>query len=578
MKKILILSIILILIIIGFSSVFAMTKDISLPELQAFVIDVKGDANIKKNNSQEWIELKKEQELFSGDEIKTGQDGEVAINFYDNSISQIGPNSQVTFDELFIDDDNYAKTKVSLKVTIGRVWSRIIKLSDKEAVFEVGSDKTVATVRGTAFDFEVTELGVANINAVEDIVEVSTIEVKEEIDKITGEKIKKREIIAKIDLLEGLSTVIDQTRKNEELKKIKTEIISEVEKQSEWFKNNIKNEEKFIEEIERKQAEMIEEIAGTLPDSKLYNLKKATENIRLAMTVDQEKKEELEIRFAARRLAEAQELIEMGKDELAQESINEFQNKAERLFKEQEELERSEMEIKKIEEMRNKINNQINLQENLVNKINPGEEMYDFKRDFEEIKIDIANEEDKDFLMFKQAQERLKEADLIKKEGQEELYNKLMEENEIQTEKIRELNLDEELMKRIDLEKQIIEKREFIPQELEKQEYIPEIKEPIYPEPEYKPEIDEPIYPEPEYKPEIDEPTIDEKDEKLDQAGIIIEHFEGLINEKEIIPPEIEIKEYIPEVNNEREIIPPEIEIEKYVPEVRDVPVSTFLQ
>ncbi|NQU99990.1 MAG: FecR domain-containing protein [Parcubacteria group bacterium] len=554
MKKILILFIVISLISIGIGSVFAMTKEVSLPKLNVFIISVKGDATIKKNNSEEWIKLEKDQELFFGDEIKTGQDGEVAINFYDTSVSQIGPNSQISFDELFIDSENYAKTKVSLSVTIGRVWSRIIKLGDKEAVFEVGSDKTVATVRGTTFDFEVTKEGIANINAVENIVEVSTIKVKEEIDQITGEKKKSREIIAKVNLLEGLSTIIDQRKEIEELDKIETENISETEKESEWFKNNIENEERFIEEIEKKQIEMIEKMAGTLPDSKLYSIKKVTENIRLAITTNQETKEELEMRFASRRLAEAQELIEMGKNELAQEVINEFHNKAEQLFKEQEELEKAGMDVEKIEEMRNKINNQINLQENMINKAAPDEEMYDFKREFEEIKIDFATEENENFLRFKQIQKRLEEADLVKEEGNEELYNRLMEENTEQVEIIRQLDPDRELMERIDLETQIIKEKEFIylePEIKTKSELKPEIKEnmPEVEIREYIPEVRENI------PPIIDEPKINEIDKNLDQTGSILEPFREYIPEvksehesKSELKPEI--KENIPEEKN----------------------------
>ncbi len=554
MKKILIIFLILSLAAIGVGSVFAMTKEVSLSEPKVIIISIEGDAAIKKNNSQEWIKLEKDEELTSGDEIKTGEDSKIAINFYDNSISQIGPNSHVSCDELFIDNNNYAKTKVSLVVTIGRVWSRIIKLSDKEATFEVGSDKTVATVRGTTFDFEVTEEGIANINAVEDIVEVSTIEIKEVIDKDTGEKKKVREIIAKVDLLEGLSTIIDQ-RKVEELKKIETEIISEVEKQSEWFKNNIENEERFIEEIEKKQAEMVEKMAGTLPDSKLYGFKKVTENIRLAITIDQEAKDELEMRFASRRLAEAQELVEAGKNELAEETINEFHNKAEQLFKEQEELEKAGMDIEKIEEMRNKINNQINLQENIINEAIPGEEMYDFKRNFEEIKIDIANKEDEDFLMFKQVQERLREADLIKEEGQEQLYNELIKESTEQVEIMRQLDLEKEFVERIDLEMQVIEEKEF-----------------RYPEPYPKPEDGE-YYPKPPII--IDEPKINEIDKDLDQTGSILKPL--------YIEPRIE--EYIPETNVREYYIEPPIinepKIEEYIPEtnVREYyiePENTF--
>ncbi|MAF20071.1 MAG: hypothetical protein CMI55_00105 [Parcubacteria group bacterium] len=582
MKKILILFLIVSLIAVGIGSVFAMTQEVSIPKLQAFAISLKGDVAIRKNNSEEWVVLEKGQELISGDEIKTGQDGQVSINFYDTSISQIGPNSQVRCDELFIDDYNYAKTKVSLIVTTGRVWSRIIKLSDQEAVFEVSSDKTVATVRGTIFDFEVTADGMVNINAVEDIVEVSTIKIKEEIDEVTKEKKKEREIIAKVDLLEGLAATIDQRKETEELKRIETEIIPEAKRQSEWFENNIENEERFIEEIEKKQAEVIEKIAGRLPDSKLYGFKKVTENIRLAVTVNQEAKEELEMRFASRRLAEAQELVEMGKNELAQEAINEFHDKAEQLFEEPEKLEQAGADTEKIEQIRNKINNQINLQENIINHAAPDEVMYDFKRDFEELKIDVAPEENEDFLRFKQIQERLKEADSVKEQGKEELYHELIEESIKQTEEIKQSDFEAEFIKRIDSEMQVIEQKEFIYPKVEIKERIPETKdsrpEPIIEEhipiiKEYIPEVKE--YP--LERPIIDEPKIDEVDETnkdINQTGSVLEHFKELIDEKELISPvypEIEeripkVEEHIPEVKDYR----PKPRVKERIPKIKE--------
>jgi len=459
MKKILIL--VLIILILGVGSVFAMTAETPIPQPTVSVIEVSGQAEIKKSGSQEWIRLKTGDELSAGDEIKTGDDGQISINFYDNSTSRISSNTQISCEELFINNENYAQTNVGLMVTIGRVWSRIIQLSDQEASFEVRSNKTVATVRGTAFDFEVTAEGIANIDAVEDIVEVSTIEIKEEIDKDTGEKKKIRRVIAKVNLLEGSATAIDQRIEPEKLKIIETRIIPEVRKESQWYMDNVEEDKRFKEEIERKQAEIVEQMAGTLPDSGLYGIKKVAENIRLAVVNDPEKKEELEVRFASRRLAEAQELAEMGKMELAEEMTRKFQEKAEEVFKQEEELKKAGVDVEKIEQMKIEINNQINLQENLMKETMPDEAIYDLKRDLEDLRIDIAPKEEESFLRFKHTQERLKEADLVKEQGNEQVYNELIEEYKEQTEELRQIAPQTEFIQRINLEEQVIKSREI---------------------------------------------------------------------------------------------------------------------
>lgn len=462
MKKILVLSLILIILAVGIGSVFAMTAEKPIPQPTVFVIEVKGQAEIKKSNSQEWIELKAKDQLTAGDQIRTGNDSQVSINFYDNSTSRIGPNTEISCDQLFIDDQNYAKTKVGLVVTMGRVWSRIIQLSDREASFEVGSNKTVATVRGTAFDFEVTAEGVANINAVEGIVEVSIIQTKKGI----------REVIAKIDLLEGLATTIDQRVEVEKLRIIETKVIPEARKESQWYLNNIKQDKRFKEAIEEKQAEIIEQIAGILPDSNLYGFKKMAENVRLTMTNDLEVKEKLRARFASRRLAEIHELIKTGKAELTKEMIQEFQKKAKQLFGQ--------------EETRTQITNQINLQENILREVTSNKALYELKRDLEDLKIDLVPESEKDFLRFKQIQERLKEADSVK---------------------------ETEFIEQINLEKQIIDEKiidEIIKQDIIEQNIVEDVKE-------------EPI---------LEKLRINEIDKETEQTGAISEIIE---QEKQII-------------------------------------------
>jgi len=455
MKKILI--VILILAFVGVGSVFAMGAPKEIPQPRAFVISVSGESQLKRND--QWADLKGAEELKEKDAIKTGSDGEVVINFYDNSTSRIGPGSEVSFEELFIDDSNYGKTRVGLMVSIGRIWSRIIQLTDKEASFEVGSSATVATVRGTTFDFEVTAEGIAKVNAVESIVEVATVEFKDGV----------REIIAKVNLTEGNLTRIDQRKEVKELRKIEREVASEEVKKEEWFRRNIERDEKFEEEIEKKQREMIEEMAGVLPDSALYGIKKAAENIRLTLTNDQDKKEELEASYASRRLAEAQELADLGEKELAQRAMEEFEKGAEDLTRKREELEKRGEDVGKIERIENQIRNQINIQKEVLGEVAPGEEIYSLKIELEKIEIDnFAQEEEKEFLMFKQAEERLKEAEILRKEDKEQLYQQTLEQYQEQVQELKQENTDPSLIERIELKRGIIQDpvKELFRQEL----------------------------------------------------------------------------------------------------------------
>ncbi len=64
---------------------------------------------------------------------------------------------------------------------------------------------------------------------------------------------------------------------------------------------------------------------GVLPDSPLYFVKRWSETFREWVTFGDEKKAELQYRYAMRRVAEIQKLVEKGKDEKAQEQIAKYE-------------------------------------------------------------------------------------------------------------------------------------------------------------------------------------------------------------------------------------------------------------
>jgi len=374
MKKIFIFALI---IIIGLSAsiVFAMTEIKQIPQPKAYVISAQGEAQLQKSDTNNWLKIVKQMEIITGDTIKTGDNGQVAINFYDHSTSRIGPNSKIFFNKLFIDKSNYAKTKVDINITIGRVWSRIIQLMDKEASFEVGSNTTVATVRGTAFDFEITPEGIAKISTIEDTVEVATFQLKERIDDATGQKIVAKEIISKVKAQENVTATIDQTT-IEKLEEIKVEVTPKEVKDSKWFKDNLEGDKEFVNDIKEKQKEMAKEIAGVLPDSPMYKIKKMAEKTRIIFTANNEEQEKLKAFFVSRRLVEAQQLADLGKVELAKRTAQEFKK-----------------DIINIDQNKlSEVKNQIDLGKNLLAEVDEESGLLDLKLLIDELKLDVDEE------------------------------------------------------------------------------------------------------------------------------------------------------------------------------------------
>ncbi len=402
MKKTLIIVLFLALLgFVGARFVYGMAATKELPLPKAYIVNVSGDVNIKRTDTGDWQKVTKDMEIAKGDTIKTGSDGKISINFFDDSISHIGPDSEVGLADVFIDNTNYAKTKIKLRVNFGRVWSRIIQLGDQEASYEVESNDTVATVRGTIFDFIVVKGSSTKVSTIENTVEVSMVEAEEFVDPITKEKKIKTKVIKKIDVPAGKLTEIAK-----EIDKEKKELfllpISQEEMDSVWYKQNREEDKKIEEEIRKKQEDINKEIAGILPDSPLYGLKQLAEKTRLAFAADENKKLELEIGFLNKRLAESQALAANGKTVLAEEF---FENYSKNIIEAMEEAKKGK-DGQLYEKFEAQIGNQIDLQKRIMGAIDPEDPSYQLKNSLQQLQLNIVPEIEKQFLQMKIEQER----------------------------------------------------------------------------------------------------------------------------------------------------------------------------
>lgn len=94
--------------------------------------------------------LKSGDTLHVGDVIDTGTKGKAVIHFPDGSLARVDSGTKLTLSTLsFNTGDN--SLVVSIGLTIGRVWSKVVGLATPQSSWEVKTSNTVATVRGTAF-------------------------------------------------------------------------------------------------------------------------------------------------------------------------------------------------------------------------------------------------------------------------------------------------------------------------------------------------------------------------------------------------------------------------------------------
>lgn len=133
----------------------------------AIIRRFKPDVEIKKSGSGKFVPATSAHQLFSGDTLKTGPEGYAAVQFMDNSLVKVKPNSILSLMGEVRGKDNTASR---LAVQVGEIFLNVTK---RESDFEVQSTNTVAAVKGTKFSFSMKEDGTVVVLVTEGNVEVS---------------------------------------------------------------------------------------------------------------------------------------------------------------------------------------------------------------------------------------------------------------------------------------------------------------------------------------------------------------------------------------------------------------------
>lgn len=372
------------------------TEDLSAVP-KAYIASVEGEVlwqSSGKEGVDDWVKAKEQAELSKGDKIKTEEGSEATLIFFDNSVVHVGPGSEITIKEGSINQENHTSNQVALEVQAGRVWARILQLVDKDASFEIESSNTVATVRGTAFDFQVLPDQQIEITAAESEIEVTTA---------TDQTF----------LAEETETVIGQSQK------IAVKPASEEKLQTDWFTSQKEKDKKYLEKIANKRKKALKRFAGALPGSKLYEAKIKAEYAKLFLAKDKPKKlYPLAANFIKRRLAEAQVLTEKGEIQLAKEVLQDLESL---LTQHQDQVRRPE-----VRKFRLQVKNQIEMQQLLMLDVTEQDKAYPVKQALERIELKIAvDKKDQFFSRIRQLENRLKEDRILEKKGQKVFCKKL---------------------------------------------------------------------------------------------------------------------------------------------------------
>lgn len=95
--------------------------------------------------------LKKGSEVFVGDHVKTIGKSRIEITLSDGSLLRLGPKTELVIGESRVSTQGEGERRVSVKLMLGKVWSKVTTTFGGDSKYEVTTGNAVAGVRGTTF-------------------------------------------------------------------------------------------------------------------------------------------------------------------------------------------------------------------------------------------------------------------------------------------------------------------------------------------------------------------------------------------------------------------------------------------
>jgi|GEM_PF-6452494 len=113
-----------------------------------------GKVEVLPPDTSEWRAASDGEMLPPGTRIRTGVETRALVDFDGVAAARLDAETVITLDAVGRAPDG-GTTGVSLFVEVGHVWSRVLRLLDLGASYEVQTSSTVSVVRGTAFGVRV---------------------------------------------------------------------------------------------------------------------------------------------------------------------------------------------------------------------------------------------------------------------------------------------------------------------------------------------------------------------------------------------------------------------------------------
>lgn len=250
------------------------------------------EVSVKQGNL-DYQEVADNMILEEGDMIKTDLNGEAEILIGEGSVIRLSPNTEITINASTL--NSLWEQDVNVSVNKGKIWFRILKIFDKNSVWEVETPNVVATVRGTAFGIEVLDN-----DEMEVFVAESEVVIENKNDKMP--------------LRKAIAVAGQKMSVNKNFKVIKDKLLLNDEKSvqlQKWLKKNLESDRSFQNKAQQKINAKLLQYLNKKPGTLMHEAQMLAEDLKYRF-VDSESRKKLEVFKEKRRMAEVLWLAEKG--------------------------------------------------------------------------------------------------------------------------------------------------------------------------------------------------------------------------------------------------------------------------
>ena len=106
--------------------------------------DVSGDVYVLRDGA--FLQAKSSFALQEGDVVMTNNQGTASVHFFDDSLSRLGENTNLEIKRLYSEPLNPVATDVELYLNKGKVWNKVVNLTDDSSSFTVETNRVSASV------------------------------------------------------------------------------------------------------------------------------------------------------------------------------------------------------------------------------------------------------------------------------------------------------------------------------------------------------------------------------------------------------------------------------------------------